>query len=238
MEPRGRKSIFGFAGSSDGGSQSASRNNSLDRSPQRARPTPVHHSSSHGSGRHFLITEPDTIDSPSSTHHHHHLVALDEEAALEGDGYGSGSDRGRTERSSLLNKSTGVHTVDRNGSPRRRVQVNSSPARGYGATAFGNHAPASSTHDVAGAALKRSESILRVAGLIDDRMGEYERFRKSDEELAKMSKKVRKFYQRQNETLVSQTYSIRRLKQCSYLHCVRTRSAKSTRFWKMRARKP
>ncbi|KAM0788851.1 hypothetical protein ACM66B_002936 [Microbotryomycetes sp. NB124-2] len=52
-----------------------------------------------------------------------------------------------------------------------------------------------------GRPLQRTNSILRVAGLIDDRSGELERFRKTDEELRKMKKKTRKFYEQQNEIL-------------------------------------
>lgn len=160
--------------------QSAKSNS---RSPHRRPAQPHHSSSSHGfgTGRHFLVSEPDSIGSPPC---HHHLVSLDEEAALEGDGSTSAS-----ERDSLLRHGHARGTD----SPKRRLTF---PSNGYGAT-----------HDGDGATLKRSESILRVAGLIDDRSGEYEQFRKSDAELAKMSKKVRKFYQRQNETLV-RTHSL------------------------------
>ncbi|KAK4057955.1 hypothetical protein OIO90_001174 [Microbotryomycetes sp. JL221] len=52
-----------------------------------------------------------------------------------------------------------------------------------------------------GRPLQRTNSILRVAGLIDDRAGEFEKYRKSDEELRKMNKKIRLFYERQNEIL-------------------------------------
>ena len=70
--------------------------------------------------------------------------------------------------------------------------------------------------------MRRQESILKVSdcprkrslsadprrraqlvGLINDRGGEFEHFRKSDEELKKMKKSVRAFYIEQNEILVS-----------------------------------
>ncbi|GAA6014909.1 hypothetical protein JCM10207_002221 [Rhodosporidiobolus poonsookiae] len=71
---------------------------------------------------------------------------------------------------------------------RRRLTVNGQ--NGYG------------TADVEpGALLARQESALRLAGLIDDRAGEYEKFRKTPEELKAMPRKLRKFYERQNETL-------------------------------------
>jgi len=48
-----------------------------------------------------------------------------------------------------------------------------------------------------------SLALAQLAGLIDDRGGEFEKFRKTDEELKKMKKGVRAFYDEQNEILVS-----------------------------------
>lgn len=43
-----------------------------------------------------------------------------------------------------------------------------------------------------------------MRNIVDDLSGQYEKFRKSDEELHQIkSKKVREFYERQNEILVS-----------------------------------
>ena len=50
---------------------------------------------------------------------------------------------------------------------------------------------------------KKSESILKLSGLIDDRGGEFERFRMSEEDMKGMSKAVVLFYRNQNEILVS-----------------------------------
>ncbi|GAA5987064.1 hypothetical protein JCM10908_001011 [Rhodotorula pacifica] len=182
------------SGSSDADSTPASRSTSLDRSqsgnssqsPQR-RPTILHHASSHGSGRHYLHQEPEGIESLG-----HHLVAVDEEAALEG----AGSYREADERDSLLGGSRGRQL--NNDSPHKRKLTFSSNGNGYGGTALNG---GNAVLREAGAALKRQESILRIAGLIDDRSGEFETYRKSDKELAKMSKKLRKFYEKQNETL-------------------------------------
>lgn len=52
-------------------------------------------------------------------------------------------------------------------------------------------------------ALTQSGSILKLSGLIDDRGGEFERYRVTDVEMKKMSRPVRKFYQDQNEILDS-----------------------------------
>lgn len=49
--------------------------------------------------------------------------------------------------------------------------------------------------------LHRQESVLRLAGLIDDRAGIYEGYRMPDEELGTYKRKVRAFYEQQNETL-------------------------------------
>lgn len=50
---------------------------------------------------------------------------------------------------------------------------------------------------------RRSESILKLSGLIDDRGGEFERFRMSEEDMKGMSRKVKEFYRHQNTILVS-----------------------------------
>lgn len=176
-----KHAVFTVHSGSDAESNPASRSNSTDRnsqSPQR-RPILLHHASSHGSGRHFLHTDPDAFETPV-----HHLVAVDEEAALEEDGPAH-------ERDSLLGRG---RQPDRDTPAKRRLTWSS----GYGTTTYNG---GGGGHE-AGAAIKRQESILRVAGLIDDRSGEYEQYRKSDKELANMSKKVRKFYEKQNETLV------------------------------------
>ncbi|GAA5890932.1 hypothetical protein JCM16303_004798, partial [Sporobolomyces ruberrimus] len=52
-----------------------------------------------------------------------------------------------------------------------------------------------------GRPLLRQESVLKVAGLIDDRAGEFEKYRVSSEALKRMSKGLRKFYEGQNEIL-------------------------------------
>ena len=181
-----KHAIFTVHSGSDADSNPASRSNSTDRnsqSPQR-RPILLHHASSHGSGRHYLHADPDGFETPV-----HHLVAVDEEAALEADGH---------ERDSLLGRGRQPNR-DVDSPPKRRLTWSS----GYGTTTYngggGGHV---ASHDAAGAAIKRQESILRVAGLIDDRSGEYEQYRKSDKELSKMSKKLRRFYEKQNETLV------------------------------------
>ena len=184
-----KHAIFTVHSGSDADSNPASRSNSTDRnsqSPQR-RPILLHHASSHGSGRHFLHTDPDAFETPV-----HHLVAVDEEAALEADG------TAHSERDSLLGRGRQPNR-DVDTPTKRRLTWSS----GYGTTvhnggAGGGHV---ANHE-AGAAIKRQESILRVAGLIDDRSGEYEQYRKSGKELAKMSNKLRKFYEKQNETLV------------------------------------
>ncbi|GAA6042522.1 hypothetical protein JCM8097_004644 [Rhodosporidiobolus ruineniae] len=85
---------------------------------------------------------------------------------------------GLSETDSLLNKQ-----------PKRRYSLQHSNG-GYGATS-----------EDGGAVLSRQESVLRLAGLIDDRGGEYEKFRKSPDELKKLPKRVRRFYERQNEQL-------------------------------------
>ncbi|GAA5878521.1 hypothetical protein JCM3774_000096 [Rhodotorula dairenensis] len=196
-----KQPVFSFHAGSDADSAPASRSTSLDRaktpnrnhsqSPQR-RPILLHHASSHGTQRHFINPDPDGLESPC-----HHLVAVDEEAALEADG--SGYEPG--EHDTLLARGRG-RQPDRADAPSRRRLTWSS---GYGATHNGGPtATARHQHEPVeggGATIKRQESILRVAGLIDDRSGEYEKFRKSDKELDKMSKKLRKFYEKQNETL-------------------------------------
>lgn len=48
---------------------------------------------------------------------------------------------------------------------------------------------------------QRSESILKLSGLINDHSGEYESFRKSDEEMKGMKRSVRQFYEHQNSIL-------------------------------------
>lgn len=55
--------------------------------------------------------------------------------------------------------------------------------------------------DSRGRPLERQESVLKVAGLIDDRAGEFEKYRVSDDRLAHMSKRLRKFYSHQNDIL-------------------------------------
>lgn len=49
--------------------------------------------------------------------------------------------------------------------------------------------------------LTKTTTHTQIAGLIDDRAGEYERFRKSDDELKRLPKKVRRFYEAQNAQL-------------------------------------
>ncbi|ORY66963.1 hypothetical protein BCR35DRAFT_282805 [Leucosporidium creatinivorum] len=77
----------------------------------------------------------------------------------------------------------------------------------YGATSLDSPVKANhlALHGVppmeGGETIHRQESVLKLAGLIDDRGGEFEKFRKSDEELKKMKKSVRAFYIEQNEIL-------------------------------------
>ncbi|GAA5822136.1 hypothetical protein JCM3770_000420 [Rhodotorula araucariae] len=110
---------------------------------------------------------------------HHLLCDVDEEAALESTG----------EDAPLL------HHTGR-GTPKRRLTLQ---GNGYGALTASNGFLA--LNEGEGAPLKRAESVLRIAGLIDDRAGEYERYRKSDEELKGMPKKLRRFYEAQNAQL-------------------------------------
>ena len=165
----------------DDSSQPASRSTSRER-PHL--PQLVHHSSSHAHARRY------SNDSSAGTHtpppQHHLLCDVDEEAALESP---------TTERAPLLANGHGSST--HRSTPKRRLTL---PSNGYGSLAA---APGfvALNEDGAGAAIKRTESVLRVAGLIDDRAGEFEHFRKSDAELRRMSKRVRAFYVRQNEML-------------------------------------
>ncbi|EGU12917.1 putative Cation diffusion facilitator [Rhodotorula toruloides ATCC 204091] len=101
----------------------------------------------------------------------HHLCDLDEESALESTG-------GESENDALLANGRSAR-----GTPKRRRTL---PQNGYGTlgSPHGNYLTLNE-----GAPFKRTESILRLTGLIDDRAGEYEKFRKSDEELKKMPKK-------------------------------------------------
>lgn len=154
------------------------------RSTSRERPVPPspHHPpplTAHLSYRRY------SHDEGNRTPPSHHLCDLDEESALESTG-------GESENDALLANGRG-----RRDTPKRRRTL---PQNGYGTlgSPHGNYL----TLNEGGAPFKRTESILRLTGLIDDRAGEYEKFRKSDEELKKMPKKVRKFYERQNEQLV------------------------------------
>ncbi|GAA5923810.1 hypothetical protein JCM3775_000515 [Rhodotorula graminis] len=165
----------------DDSSQPASRSTSRER-PHL--PQLVHHSSSHVHARRY------SNESSAGTHtpppQHHLLCDVDEEAAL---------DSPTAERAPLLANGHGPNP--HRSTPKRRLTL---PSNGYGSLTA---APGfvALNEDGGGAAIKRTESVLRVAGLIDDRAGEFEHFRKSDDELKRMSKKVRDFYVQQNETL-------------------------------------
>ncbi|BGO90840.1 hypothetical protein NBRC10512_005208 [Rhodotorula toruloides] len=153
---------------------------SCSTSRERAVPASPHHPpplTTHLSYRRYSHDE-GTRTPPS-----HHLCDLDEESALESTG-------GESENDALLANGRSAR-----GTPKRRRTL---PQNGYGTlgSPHGNYLTLNE-----GAPFKRTESILRLTGLIDDRAGEYEKFRKSDEELKKMPKKVRKFYERQNEQL-------------------------------------
>ncbi|SGY78700.1 BQ5605_C008g04917 [Microbotryum silenes-dioicae] len=58
-----------------------------------------------------------------------------------------------------------------------------------------------SQYPSSGIKIKRQESILRLTGMIDDRAGEYDKFRVPQEQLKKMSRKLRHFYSAQNNLL-------------------------------------
>ncbi|GAA5878251.1 hypothetical protein JCM8547_007540 [Rhodosporidiobolus lusitaniae] len=116
----------------------------------------------------------------------HHLCDVGEEEALVG-GFGDG------ETDALLD------SRGRNGSKRKLSLTGRQ--NGYGATEGSPGGGLFLTLNEGGATLSREESVLRLAGLIDDRAGEYEKFRKSPEQLKQMRKPVRRFYERQNEQL-------------------------------------
>ncbi|GAA5917853.1 hypothetical protein JCM6882_001715 [Rhodosporidiobolus microsporus] len=161
-----------------------SRSTSRDRShlphqsPRPHPPPPLSHHNS--SSRRYSHDEGSGVDSPRSAHHL--LCDVDEESALG------------LETDSLLSSSK------RTGSGRRLTLSSVARPNGYGGVGDSPRAGFLALNE-AGAPLKRQESVLRLAGLIDDRAGEYERFRKSPEELRKMNRKVRRFYERQNEQL-------------------------------------
>ncbi|GAA5977660.1 hypothetical protein JCM5350_002309 [Sporobolomyces pararoseus] len=90
----------------------------------------------------------------------------------------------------------------RRGRPKRKhtLSMSTNSVKGYGTlNQSTNTILADSNFE--GRPLQRQESVLKVAGLIDDRAGEFEKFRVSDEALGKMSKGLRKFYEAQNEIL-------------------------------------
>ncbi|GAA5886672.1 hypothetical protein JCM5296_005366 [Sporobolomyces johnsonii] len=129
----------------------------------------------------------------------HLLCDVDEEAAIEGaNGFVTEADATETdgEAEPLLSSSSSSHaTIRPRGKPRRKHTLSGGT---YGAL---TQASGVVVLNEEGGPLRRQESVLRVAGLIDDRSGEYERFRKSPEELKKLSSKIRRFYEAQNETL-------------------------------------
>ncbi|KAL7338955.1 putative cation diffusion facilitator [Rhodotorula toruloides] len=141
---------------------------SCSTSRERAVPASPHHPpplTTHLSYRRYSHDE-GTRTPPS-----HHLCDLDEESALESTG-------GESENDALLANGRSAR-----GTPKRRRTL---PQNGYGTlgSPHGNYLTLNE-----GAPFKRTESILRLTGLIDDRAGEYEKFRKTDEELKKMPKK-------------------------------------------------
>ncbi|BGP15106.1 hypothetical protein JCM10213_006562 [Rhodosporidiobolus nylandii] len=153
-------------------STSRDRNHLSSSSPKTHPPPPL---AQHNSSRHHSDIAP---CSPPP----HRLFDLDEEAALESSG---------TETEALLSSAASAK-----GTPRRRLSLREN---GYGATIDARTGQARFLED--GAPLQRQESVLRLAGLIDDRAGEFERFRKSPEELQKLPKRIRRFYERQNDQL-------------------------------------
>ncbi|GAA5988015.1 hypothetical protein JCM11641_002130 [Rhodosporidiobolus odoratus] len=165
----------------DSESNSASRSTSKDRTASSA--TRPHHPpppAQRNSRRKNSLDEANHAGPVSPPPHL--LCDLDEEAAIESRG-----PAGFGETQPLL----------ANG--RKAKRSLSLPAReenGYGSFLLLNE-----SGGAAGAPLSRQESVLRLAGLIDNRAGEYERFRKSPEQLKAMPKKLRKFYERQNEQL-------------------------------------
>ncbi|GAA5928289.1 hypothetical protein JCM1841_001765 [Sporobolomyces salmonicolor] len=131
----------------------------------------------------------------------HLLCDVDEEAALEGaNGFVTEPDATDGESEPLLSSSSSSYATIRPQAQGRTRRKHTLSGGNYGALAQ-TPAPGVVAWNEAGGPLKRRESVLRVAGLIDDRAGEYERFRKSPEELRKLPKKIRRFYEAQNETL-------------------------------------
>lgn len=185
---------------------STPRSLSKERSPHQ--PPPLSSHNSHSSRRYSNDTSSSERGSPAP-HPHHVLVDVEEGQPLdlETDALLSGDRRSRSQQKRRHSLQTGQHSS-------------------YGATSNGQNGDAGGSglfltlNESAGAPLHRQESVLRVrpkllpqpmpmltlcgpqlAGLIDDRAGEFERFRKSDAELKAMRKPLRKFYQKQNETL-------------------------------------
>jgi hypothetical protein len=180
----------------------STRSSSRERPPHPHHPPPLSSQNSHSRR---LSNESSNRGSPAQ--HYGSLQDLDEEAAVG------------AETDSLLSSREGRSRHQQ----KRRHSLQA--GQNYGAMAGSEH-NGSGLHltlheESGGAILQRQESVLRVrrafsplssipltcaespqlAGLIDDRAGEYERFRKSPEQLKAMRKPLRKFYTRQNETL-------------------------------------
>ncbi|GAA6064571.1 hypothetical protein JCM10212_006196 [Sporobolomyces blumeae] len=156
------------------------------------------------------------------------LSSLDEEAALESTGQqGQRPDRPtrvvldsdtEPDDAHLSSSLTSIRSTSRSkysspsrrGRPKRKHTLSISQnhgANGAGTLAgYGTINQATQTNgwvslNEGGRPLQRQESVLKVAGLIDDRAGEFEKYRVSEEDLGRMSKSVRRFYERQNEIL-------------------------------------
>ncbi|GAA6023937.1 hypothetical protein JCM11491_000295 [Sporobolomyces phaffii] len=148
------------------------------------------------------------------------LSNLDEESALESPANGTrppypvlsssrmvlDSDTEAEESDGLLSSSHSSYTVnmrerERGRRPKRKhtLSMSTKGVQGYGA--LNESTKTVTDNQMEGRPLQRQESVLKVAGLIDDRAGEFEKFRVSDEALRKMSKGLRKFYEAQNEIL-------------------------------------
>ncbi|GAA5927434.1 cation diffusion facilitator family transporter [Sporobolomyces koalae] len=145
------------------------------------------------------------------------LSNLDEESILESPGptnattkppnFRFDSDTEAEESDGLLSSShSSAHfKVTRGRRPKRKHTLSMSSKRNYGTIDDHLDSPRAligeNGHDGEGRPLQRQESVLKVAGLIDDRAGEFERFRVPQDQLKTMSKGLRKFYEAQNEIL-------------------------------------
>ncbi|GAA5904655.1 cation diffusion facilitator family transporter [Sporobolomyces salmoneus] len=146
------------------------------------------------------------------------IDSIDEESALESNGqsypilpsssmssrFPLDSDTEAEESDALVTHSSSYTDDRRRGRPRRKHTLSMSTSNsmnGYGALRDSTRTVVLGAENGESRPLQRQESVLKVAGLIDDRAGEFEKYRVSDEALKKMSKGLRKFYEAQNEIL-------------------------------------